>query len=96
MRPRWKLVARDRARELEGATSAGFNLLRFDIPFLAEELHRVGVEWDQPACAWWMCSASSTRWNHANLSAALKFYCGREHAGAHDAWPMWRRPPMYC
>jgi DNA polymerase III epsilon subunit-like protein len=32
-----------------------------------------------------MCSASTTRWSPANLSAALKFYTDREHEGAHDA-----------
>lgn len=32
--------------ELAGCDLSGFNVLRFDIPFLTEELHRVGYDWN--------------------------------------------------
>jgi DNA polymerase-3 subunit epsilon len=71
--------------ELEGCDLSGFNLLRFDIPFLAEELHRVGVEWDPMECRVVDVQRIYHRMEPRDLSAAVKFFCGREHTGAHDA-----------
>ncbi len=70
---------------ITGCDLAGFNCLRFDIPFLAEELHRVGVEWDHAALRVVDVQRIYHRMEPRDLSAALKFYCGREHEGAHDA-----------
>ncbi len=72
-------------QELEGCDLAGFNLLRFDVPFLAEELWRVGTEWDHLSVRIVDVQRIYHQMEPRNLSAALRFYCGREHAGAHDA-----------
>lgn len=70
---------------LEGCDLGGFNVLRFDLPLLSEELHRVGVTWDTSA----MRVVDPLRIYHhferRDLSAATRFYLGREHDGAHDA-----------
>lgn len=71
--------------ELRDCDLSGFNLLRFDIPFLAEELHRVGVEWDSSKVRVVDVQRIYHQMEPRNLSAALKYYCGREHEGAHDA-----------
>lgn len=71
--------------QLAGCDLAGFNLLRFDVPFLAEELHRVGAEWDHAACRIVDVQRIYHKMEPRNLGAALKFYCDREHEGAHDA-----------
>ena len=71
--------------ELNGCDLSGFNLLRFDIPFLAEELHRVGVEWDSSKLRVVDVQRIYHKMEPRNLGAALKYYCGREHDGAHDA-----------
>lgn len=71
--------------ELSGCDLSGFNLLRFDIPFLAEELHRVGVEWDSSKLRVVDVQRIYHQMEPRNLGAALKYYCGREHEGAHDA-----------
>jgi len=71
--------------ELKGCDLSGFNLLRFDIPFLAEELHRVGVEWDSSKLRVVDVQRIYHKMEPRNLGAALKYYCGREHEGAHDA-----------
>ncbi len=63
----------------------GFNCLRFDVPFLAEELHRVGVAWDHTALRVVDVQRIYHQMEPRNLGAALRFYCGREHDGAHDA-----------
>lgn len=72
-------------RELEGCDLGGFNLLRFDIPFLAEELDRVGVSWDHLSSRVVDVQRIFHRMEPRDLTAALKFYCGRDHASAHDA-----------
>lgn len=64
---------------------AGFNCLRFDVPFLAEELFRVGAEWDHASLRVVDVQRIYHQMEPRNLSAALKFYCDRDHDGAHDA-----------
>ena len=83
--PPLEAVASTIMHELEGCDLAGFNLLRFDIPFLAEELHRVGSSWDHTRLRVVDVQRIFHRMEPRNLSAALKFYCGRTHEGAHDA-----------
>src|SRR5690554_2967996 len=44
--PTFKQVARSLADHLEGCDLAGFNSSRFDVPMLAEEFLRTGVDFD--------------------------------------------------
>ena len=44
--PTFKQVARSLADQLEGCDLAGFNSSRFDVPMLAEEFLRAGVDFD--------------------------------------------------
>lgn len=83
--PSLETVADIVRNELEGCDLSGFNLLRFDIPFLAEELHRVGASWDHLSSRVVDVQRIFHRMEPRDLTAALKFYCGKEHAGAHDA-----------
>lgn len=85
MAPTLDAVAKEILKELEGCDLAGFNVLRFDVPFLAEELYRVGVEWDHASLRIVDVQRIYHQMEPRNLSAALKFYCGRDHEGAHDA-----------
>jgi DNA polymerase-3 subunit epsilon len=78
-------VAGDLLDNLAGCDLAGFNCLRFDVPFLAEELHRVGIDWDSSHLRIVDVQRIYHRMEPRDLSAALRFYCGRDHAGAHDA-----------
>ncbi len=64
---------------------AGYNLIHFDIPILQEEFLRCGRELDVDSRR----ILDAQRIFHAmeprDLSAALKFFCGREHVDAHGA-----------
>ncbi len=71
--------------QLKDCDLGGFNCLRFDVPLLAEELHRVGVEWNHSAARIVDVQRIYHQLEPRNLGAALKFYCDREHEGAHDA-----------
>jgi DNA polymerase-3 subunit epsilon len=85
MAPPLEAVAAEILERLEGCDLAGFNVMRFDIPLLAEELHRVGVAWDHASVRVVDVQRIFHRMEPRDLSAALRFYCGREHDGAHDA-----------
>lgn len=78
-------LASEVLKELEGCDLAGFNCLRFDIPFLAEELLRVGHSWNHAQLRIVDVQRIYHQMEPRTLSAALRFYCEREHAGAHDA-----------
>ena len=86
MRPPWRPSAPRYWNCWTTATCAGSTCLRFDLPFLSEELYRVGIDWDYDEAACGGRAADlSTSMEPRNLSAALRFYCGKEHDGAHDA-----------
>lgn len=83
--PALEAVANEVVERIAGCDLAGFNVLRFDIPMLIEELHRVGVEWDPTSARVVDVQRIYHRMEPRDLSAAVRYYCGREHAGAHDA-----------
>ncbi|MBK9174862.1 MAG: 3'-5' exonuclease [Flavobacteriales bacterium] len=83
--PPLEAVAKEILDQLAESDLAGFNVLRFDVPFLAEEFYRVGIEWDHSSLRIVDVQRIYHQMEPRNLSAALRFYCGREHAGAHDA-----------
>jgi len=85
MAPRLEDIAEEVLRELAGCDLAGFNCLRFDVPMLAEELHRVGSHWDHASVRVVDVQRIFHKKEPRDLSAALRFYCGREHEGAHEA-----------
>lgn len=71
--------------QFDGCDLSGFNVLRFDLPFLSEELHRVGVAWDTSGLRVVDPLRIYHHFERRDLSAATRFYLGREHDGAHDA-----------
>jgi DNA polymerase-3 subunit epsilon len=72
-------------RMVEGSDIAGYHSNEFDIPLLTVELSRHGYTWDHSESNWIDVCAIFKRRERRNLAAALKFYTGREHEGAHGA-----------
>ena len=70
---------------LKDCDLGGFNILNYDVPLLWEECYRVGVELDFEGVAMVDVGNIFKMKEERSLSAAVKFYCGREHKGAHDA-----------
>ncbi|MDG1743329.1 MAG: exonuclease domain-containing protein [Polaribacter sp.] len=64
---------------------AGFNSNRFDIPLLAEELMRVGIEFDMKNRKAIDVQVIFHKKEQRTLSAGYQFYCGKELEGAHGA-----------
>ncbi|MEY4432082.1 MAG: hypothetical protein RLZZ44_212, partial [Bacteroidota bacterium] len=64
---------------------AGYNSDRFDIPLLAEEMLRVGVDFDMKNRVSVDVQTVFHKMEERTLSAALKFYCGKSLENAHSA-----------
>lgn len=83
--PTFKVVAKEIARDIEGCDLAGYNSNRFDIPLLAEELLRADVDIDLMKRKFVDVQVIFHKMEARTLSAAYKFYCGKELEGAHGA-----------
>ncbi len=70
---------------LEGCDIAGFNVRRFDIPLLQQEFRRNGLEFDTSSRRVIDVQTIFHMKEPRDLSAALRFYCHRDHIGAHGA-----------
>lgn len=84
-KPKFKELAKDYARFFEGADLSGFNILKFDVPMLVEELLRAEVEFDYTRKRIVDSQKIFHLMEKRNLAAAVKFYCQREMANAHSA-----------
>jgi DNA polymerase-3 subunit epsilon len=83
--PTFKQVAKEIAADFEGADIAGFNSNRFDVPLLAEEFLRAGVDLDMTRRKFIDVQVIFHKMEQRTLVAAMKFYCGKELEGAHSA-----------
>lgn len=63
---------------------AGFNLTNFDVPILWEELYRCGLTWNLEGVNIIDAGTIFKIKEERTLTAAMKFYCQREHEGAHS------------
>lgn len=61
----------------KGCDFAGFNSNHFDIPMLAEEFLRAGIDFDFSKALLIDVQTIFHKMERRNLSAAYKFYCGR-------------------
>ena len=79
----------DKAAEIfaffEGCDLSGFNADRFDIPCLEEEFARTGRAFAPSQRRHVDVQRIYHRMERRDLCAAVKFYLGREHEGAHGA-----------
>ncbi|MFD2528971.1 MULTISPECIES: exonuclease domain-containing protein [Polaribacter] len=83
--PTFKELATEVSAMIEGCDLAGFNSNRFDIPLLAEELMRAGIDFDMQDRKAIDVQVIFHKKEQRTLSAGYQFYCGRELEGAHGA-----------
>lgn len=76
--PAFKDVAPHIREVMTGCDFAGFNSNHFDIPMLAEELLRAGIDFDFAKCRLIDAQTIFHKMERRNLAAAYKFYCGRK------------------
>ena len=77
-RPAFKELAPRLAEEFKGCDFAGFNSNHFDIPMLADEFLRAGIDFDFGKCRLIDAQAIYHKMERRNLAAAYKFYTGRK------------------
>lgn len=83
--PTFKDVAKKIATDIEGCDLAGFNSNRFDIPVLAEEFLRAGIDIDLMKRKFVDVQVIYHKLEQRTLSAAYKFYCNKNLEDAHTA-----------
>ncbi|MDD2512891.1 MAG: 3'-5' exonuclease [Proteiniphilum sp.] len=83
--PIFKQVARSLAEQLEGCDLAGFNSSRFDVPMLAEEFLRAGVDFDMSKRKFVDVQIIFHKKEQRTLEAAYAFYCNKKLEDAHSA-----------
>ena len=95
--PTFKQKAKELADKFIGCDFAGFNSNRFDVPMLAEEFLRAGVDFDFSKCRLIDAQNIFHKMERRNLAAAYEFYCGRKmeedftaHKADEDTEATWR------
>ena len=77
-KPTFKQLGQKLAEKFRNCDFAGFNSNHFDIPLLAEEFLRAGVDFDFSKSRMIDACTIFKRMERRNLAAAYKFYCGRK------------------
>jgi DNA polymerase-3 subunit epsilon len=83
--PTFNEVAKSVARDFEGCDLAGYNSVKFDIPLLAEEFLRAGVDIDLKRRKFVDVQVIFMKMEPRTLSAAYKFFVDKELSDAHSA-----------
>ena len=83
--PTFKELAPHVFNMIKDSDLAGFNSDRFDIPLLAEEMLRAGVDFDMKNSVSVDVQTIFHKKEERTLSAAYKFYCGETLENAHSA-----------
>ena len=76
--PSFKMLASRLQGAFAGCDFAGFNSNHFDIPMLAEEFLRAGIDFDFSKCRLIDVQTIFHKMEPRNLAAAYKFYCGHK------------------
>ena len=77
-KPTFKQLATKLCEVFTGSDIAGFNSNHFDVPLLAEEFLRAGIDFDFSKCRLIDVQTIFHKMERRNLAAAYKFYCGRK------------------
>ncbi|MBT4345204.1 3'-5' exonuclease [Flavobacteriales bacterium] len=83
--PTFSELADDIYKLIENCDLAGFNSNKFDIPLLAEEFLRVGIEFNMKNRKAIDIQNIFHKLEQRTLIAAYKFYCDKELTNAHSA-----------
>lgn len=76
--PTFKVLAPQLSEKFKGCDFAGYNSNHFDIPMLAEEFLRAGIDFDFSKVRLIDAQTIFHKMERRNLAAAYKFYCGRK------------------
>ncbi len=83
--PSFRDLSNDIYNFIKNSDLAGYNSDRFDIPLLVEEMLRAEINFNFDDIKTIDVQTIFHKMEQRNLSAALKFYCGKDHKNAHSA-----------
>ncbi|MEM1340198.1 MAG: 3'-5' exonuclease [Bacteroidota bacterium] len=83
--PTFKQLSKEIYKMIRDSDLAGYNSDRFDIPLLAEEMLRCGVEFDMKTMVSVDVQTIFHKMEKRTLEAAYKFYCDKKLEEAHSA-----------
>ena len=83
--PSFKELSNDIYNFIKNSDLAGYNSDRFDIPLLVEEMLRADIDFNFDSVKTIDVQTIFHKMEQRTLSAALKFYCNKEHKDAHSA-----------
>ncbi|MGA9212681.1 exonuclease domain-containing protein, partial [Kaistella sp.] len=83
--PTFKEIAPKIMEMISGSDLGGFNSNRFDVPLLAEELLRAGLDFDLSKFKLVDAQTIFHKMEPRNLTAAYQFYCKKDLENAHSA-----------
>ena len=83
--PKFGEIARQLVKVFEGCDFAGYNSNKFDLPLLAEEFLRAGVDIDLKKRKFIDIQVIFHKKEQRTLGAAYKFYCDKDLHDAHSA-----------
>jgi len=83
--PTFKMLATEINNMIKDCDLAGFNSNRFDIPLLAEEMLRAGIDFDMKGRVAVDVQTIFHKMEKRTLGAAYKFYCNKSLENAHTA-----------
>lgn len=84
-KPTFKKIAMDVWAMLENSDLAGYNLIKFDVPILINELKRAGIEYSVENVNLVDVLKIYRLKERRDLSAAYRYYCQKELKDAHSA-----------
>ena len=85
LEPTFSALASRVAEFIQDSDLAGYNIKRFDLPLLINEFQRAGIAFSAEGRNIIDAQTIYHQKEPRTLSAAVRFYCGREHEGAHSA-----------
>tara|TARA_R110002020_G_scaffold129819_2_gene290425 strand:- start:16382 stop:17155 length:774 start_codon:yes stop_codon:yes gene_type:complete len=83
--PTFKELAKEIYKMIRDSDLGGYNSDRFDIPVLAEEMLRAGIDFDMKNTVSVDVQTIFHKMEKRTLEAAYKFYCDKELTDAHSA-----------
>ncbi|TCN72893.1 3'-5' exonuclease [Acetobacteroides hydrogenigenes] len=83
--PTFKEIAKSLVQLIEGCDFAGYNSNKFDLPLLAEEFIRAGIDFDLKKRKFIDVQTIFHKMEQRTLVAAYKFYCDKDLNNAHSA-----------
>ncbi len=84
-KPTFKEIAAELYQFIEGCDLAGYNSNKFDIPLLAEEFLRAGIDFDISKRRLIDVQTIFHKMEKRTLEAAYRFYCNKTLENAHSA-----------